>query len=77
MNYALVTGGSGGIGRAVCLQLAKMGYYVFVNYKDNANAALATLEAIKTSGGDGETMQFDTASHGRATSCGSRSFGLT
>lgn len=61
MTYALVTGGSRGIGRAVCLLLAKMGYKVIVNYKDNADAALATLEAIRAAGGDGETMQFDVA----------------
>ena len=32
MKYALVTGGSRGIGRAVCVQLAGMGYHVLINY---------------------------------------------
>lgn len=61
MKHSLVTGGSRGIGRAVCLQLAKMGYNVVVNYKDNEAAAIDTLEAIRAAGGDGETMQFDVA----------------
>ena len=35
MKYALVTGGSRGIGRAVCISLAQMGYCVIVNYLSN------------------------------------------
>lgn len=42
MKYALVTGGSRGIGRAVCLQLADMGYPVIINYTSNEAAALET-----------------------------------
>lgn len=38
-GVALVTGGSGGIGRAVCLQLAKHGYDVCVHYNSNRQAA--------------------------------------
>ena len=36
---ALVTGGSRGIGRAICLQLGAMGHPVIVNYQRNADAA--------------------------------------
>lgn len=61
MKCALVTGGSRGIGRAVCYKLALMGYYVLVNYKSNQTEALNTLAAIKENGGDGEIMQFDVA----------------
>ena len=32
MKYALVTGGSRGIGRAVCVKLAQMGYRIIINY---------------------------------------------
>ena len=39
MQYALVTGGSRGIGRAVCLKLAEMGYTVLINYNTNTAAA--------------------------------------
>ena len=39
MNYALVTGGSRGIGRAICLELAGMGYNIIINYASNQQAA--------------------------------------
>ena len=39
MKYALVTGGSRGIGRAICIQLARDGYRVLINYKNNHLAA--------------------------------------
>ena len=61
MNYALVTGGSRGIGRAVCLKLARMGYKVLVNYVHNAAEAKNTLEQIRLEGGDGEVLMFDVA----------------
>ena len=35
MKYALVTGGSRGIGQAVCLKLAEMGYHILINYQSN------------------------------------------
>ena len=35
MKFALVTGGSRGIGRAICLKMAAMGYNVLINYKSN------------------------------------------
>ena len=46
MNYALVTGGSRGIGRAVCVKLAQMGYNVIVNYVSNDAEAEKTLSLI-------------------------------
>jgi 3-oxoacyl-[acyl-carrier protein] reductase len=59
MKCALVTGGSRGIGRAVCLKLAGVGYYVIVNYKGNEEEAKKTLSQIKENGGDGELLRFD------------------
>ena len=56
MKTALVTGGSRGIGRAVCLSLAQMGYHVLINYVSNEAAARETLDAI---GGQGELLRFD------------------
>lgn len=61
MKYALVTGGSRGIGSAVCKSLAKEGYPVLINYKSNETAARATLQAILANGGVGELFPFDVA----------------
>ena len=59
MKYALVTGGSRGIGRAVCLKLAEMGYHILINYQSNDTEAEATLQQIREQGSDGELMKFD------------------
>lgn len=61
MKVALVTGGSRGIGRAICLELAKNGLYVIVNFLSNQKAAEETLELIHEAGGKGETVCFDVA----------------
>jgi len=61
MNCALVTGGSRGIGRAICIKLAAMGYYVLINYKGNETEAANTMALVKENGGDGELLQFDVA----------------
>ncbi len=65
MKCALVTGGSRGIGRAICIKLAAQGYYVLVNYKSNTAEAEKTLSLIKGSGGNGELLQFDVADKAR------------
>ncbi|MBP1650182.1 MAG: short-chain dehydrogenase/reductase [Bacteroidetes bacterium] len=61
MKCALITGGSRGIGRAICVKMAEMGYYVIVNYKGNEAAANETLEAVRAKGSNGEVLQFDVA----------------
>lgn len=58
-KYALVTGGSRGIGRAVCVKLATMGYNVIINYVSNHAQAKKTLELVREAGSDGEVAQFD------------------
>lgn len=58
---ALVTGGSRGIGRAICVQLAKLGAKVIVNYAGNEAAANETLALVKGAGADGSIMKFDVA----------------
>ena len=59
MKCALVTGGSRGIGRAVCIKLAGMGYHILVNYKGNQIEAEKTLSFISENGGNGELLRFD------------------
>jgi 3-oxoacyl-[acyl-carrier protein] reductase len=59
MKCALVTGGSRGIGRAICTKLAGMGYYVLINYKSNTAEADITLSQVNQNVGNGELLQFD------------------
>lgn len=61
MKYALVTGGSRGIGRAICLKLAGMGIPVIINFKSNIEAARELREEILVEGGEASLMQFDVA----------------
>ena len=56
---ALVTGGSRGIGRGICLALAKEGYKVLVNYNSNLDAAEETCRLIEAAGGHAESCQAD------------------
>lgn len=59
MKYALVTGGSRGIGRAVCVELAGMGYQVLINYRNRKEEAEETLRLVRKKGSDGELMEWD------------------
>ncbi|MCC8176361.1 MAG: 3-oxoacyl-ACP reductase FabG [Bacteroidales bacterium] len=61
MKYALVTGASRGIGRAVAVKLASQGIPVIINYQSNDQAAQETLEEIQTAGGQAELMRYDVA----------------
>jgi len=58
-NTALVTGASRGIGRAVCLELASVGYEVIINYRKDEDGARSTLEAVQSLGGKGCISCFD------------------
>lgn len=60
-QFALVTGGSRGIGRAVCLELARLGASVAVNYAGNEAAACHTVDACKALGVYAFAVQADVA----------------
>lgn len=61
MKYALVTGASRGIGRAVTLRLASEGWPVVINYLSNHEAAQTVAEEIAANGGTAELLPFDTS----------------
>jgi 3-oxoacyl-[acyl-carrier protein] reductase len=66
MRRALVTGGSGGIGAAVCRRLAADACHVFVHANANRDAAQRVVEEIRAGGGAAEVVAFD-VSDARAT----------
>ena len=55
----LVTGASGGIGRAIAVEAAKVGYFVICHYNRGVERAQETLNLIKEAGGNGEIVKFD------------------
>ncbi len=59
MKCALVTGGSGDIGKAICIKLSASGFHVLVHYRSNAASAETTLATIISAGGTGEVCAFD------------------
>lgn len=59
MKRALVTGGSGAIGAAVCRSLATDGHQVFVHANQRRGAAQAVVDAIVAEGGSAEVLVFD------------------
>ena len=61
MKYALVTGGSRGIGRAICAKLAESGHYILINYTSKKEEAEQTLKLVREKGGDGEIIKFNVA----------------
>jgi 3-oxoacyl-[acyl-carrier protein] reductase len=61
MKCALITGGSRGIGKAICIKMASLGYHVLINYKSNLEEANNTLLQIMLADGHGELLQFDVA----------------
>jgi len=58
-RYALVTGASRGIGRAIAIELAKDGCSILLNYKSNHAAAEEAKRLIEDAGGEAELMPFD------------------
>ena len=59
MKYALITGASRGLGKAIALRLAKDGFAVIINYQSNREAALDTLKQVQEANGTGELLPFD------------------
>ena len=59
MKYALITGGSRGLGRAISLKLAAQGWPVILNYRSEGAAAEETRQQIVAAGGTAELLPFD------------------
>ncbi|MDO6596041.1 3-oxoacyl-ACP reductase FabG [Oceanihabitans sp. 2_MG-2023] len=60
MKCALITGGSRGIGKAICSQLAiDTDYHILINYNSNEAAAKETLKAVEAAGNTGEILGFN------------------
>src|SRR6187402_575022 len=62
MKYALVTGGSRGIGRSVCQKLAAEGYHILINYKSREDEALQTKALVEEVGQEATLLPFDVSS---------------
>jgi len=58
---AIVTGASRGIGRAICVELARCGYQIAVNYASDELGASETLDLVKREGAGGKIIRFDVA----------------
>ena len=67
MKYALVTGGSRGLGRAICCKLAELGIPVLINYQSNQTAAEEVRDIIRNSGGEAELLRFDVSNESEVT----------
>lgn len=67
MKYALVTGGSRGLGRAICFKLAEMGIPVLINYQSNDAAAEEVRDTIIGNGGEAFLMKFNVSKQEEVT----------
>ena len=61
MKRALVTGGSGDLGGAICARLAAAGMHVIVHANSNRTRAQAVVDDIVAAGGSAEAVAFDVA----------------
>ena len=66
-RYALVTGGSRGIGRAVCVKLAQAGYSILINCVSQTAEVERTLDLVREAGQEGEILRFDVCRSEQAT----------
>ncbi|MCD6180715.1 MAG: 3-oxoacyl-ACP reductase FabG [Bacteroidales bacterium] len=60
-KYALITGGSRGIGRAICLSLAEQGFDIIINFKSNKTEAEITKSLVEEKGVSAILLPFDVA----------------
>jgi 3-oxoacyl-[acyl-carrier protein] reductase len=67
MKTALVTGGSGEIGQAICLRLAKEGHHIIVHSNTNIETANSIVATIIQSGGSAQSIYFDITNHQQCT----------
>jgi 3-oxoacyl-[acyl-carrier protein] reductase len=65
MKRALVTGGSGGIGAAICRTLAAQGCHVYVHANRGLDKAQETVAGIRAAGGSAQAVAFDVADAGQ------------
>jgi 3-oxoacyl-[acyl-carrier protein] reductase len=72
MRTALVTGGSRGIGRAIALELASTGHRVVVSYRQDAARADATVEEIRSTGGEAVAIAADVTKAAEVRALGDR-----
>lgn len=63
-KVALVTGGSRGLGKDMCLQLAKKGWYIILTYHNNAEEAAMVVEEIRAMGQKAKSIQLDVSNVG-------------
>lgn len=66
-QFAFVTGGSRGIGRAICLQLAADGYNIIINYRSNEQQAREVATQVEQLGRRAVLMPFDVSDNVAAT----------
>lgn len=68
-KFALVTGGSRGIGRGIALKRAESGAKVAVHYYQKEDQAKATLKKLRAAGADGFVVQADVCEQCAAGGC--------
>ncbi len=59
MKFALVTGASRGIGRAISIKLAEQGYHILINYRNNDEEALKTASLVEQKNVKAQLLKFD------------------
>jgi 3-oxoacyl-[acyl-carrier protein] reductase len=69
LKRALITGGSGGIGSAICRRFSSSGLHVIVHANSNPQRAAVVVDEIRRQGGSAETCSFDIRSSDATADC--------